>query len=380
MPTTISSLPAAALLDDLLLLGLAAEAADGFDLHRETGEAIAQRLLVLEREDRRRREERDLLAVHHRLERGAHRDLGLAVADVAAQQAVHRGRRFHVALDVGDRVPLIHGQFPFEGVFELLLPVRVRAERVTRDRLARGVELQQLLGHVAHRLLDAGLGLFPGRAAEPIEGGPRRAGVALHEVEPLHRDEELVLARVAELHELLRLEADVDPLEPDEHADAVIDVDDEVADLEVAEVGEEGAGGGLAPLVHLPFFLEDVGLGPELQAGVRQTEAAGQPADADQHRGGVRVLGALHRHGEDRVVGEQLDGALGAALRVGHEHHRVAALPALLDVGDPILQAAAELPCRLRGNVPDAAFLTERQRLERGTGVEPRLDVLPVDD
>ena len=62
-----------------------------------------QRLLVLEREHRRRREERDLLAVHHRLERGAHRDFGLAVADVAAEQAVHRRRRLHVALDVGDR-------------------------------------------------------------------------------------------------------------------------------------------------------------------------------------------------------------------------------------------------------------------------------------
>ena len=63
----------------------------------------AQRLLMLKRQHRRRRENGHLLAVHHRLERGAHRDLGLAVADVAAQQAIHRRRRFHVALDVGDR-------------------------------------------------------------------------------------------------------------------------------------------------------------------------------------------------------------------------------------------------------------------------------------
>ena len=69
-----------------------------------------QRLLVLKREHRRRREERDLLAVHHRLERGAHRHLGLAVADVAAQQAIHRRRRFHVALDVGDRRLLVRRQ------------------------------------------------------------------------------------------------------------------------------------------------------------------------------------------------------------------------------------------------------------------------------
>ena len=57
------------------------------------GEAVLQRLEMLERQDGRRREHRHLLAVHDRLERGAHRDLGLAVADVAAQQAVHRRRR-----------------------------------------------------------------------------------------------------------------------------------------------------------------------------------------------------------------------------------------------------------------------------------------------
>ena len=33
--------------------------------------------------------------------------------------------------------------------------------------------------------------------------------------------------------------ADVDLLQPDELADAVVDVDDEIADLQVAEVGEE---------------------------------------------------------------------------------------------------------------------------------------------
>ena len=70
-------------------------------------------------------------------------------------------------------------------------------------------------------------------------GGPRRAGVLLDQVEPLDRDEQLVLAGVAELEELLRRRPDVDLLQADEHADAVIDVDDEVADLQVAEVGEE---------------------------------------------------------------------------------------------------------------------------------------------
>ena len=292
----MSTLPASRSSSVCLLLRLGAEAADHVDADRERGEPLLQRLQVLEREHGRRREERDLLAVHHRLERGAHRDFGLAVADVAAQQPVHRRRRLHVALDVGDRGRLIDGQLVLERVLELLLPVRVGAEGVAGHRLARGVELQQLLGHVAHGLLDARLGLLPRRAAELVERRPRRAGVLLDEVEPLDRDEQLVLAGVAELHELLRREADVDLLQADEHADAVVDVDDEVADLQVAEVGEERARRRAAALVRLAFFLEDVGLGAELQAGLGQPEAARQMADADEHGGGAhssaRSIGA----------------------------------------------------------------------------------------
>ena len=134
-----------------LLLGLAAEAAHHVDADGKAGEALLQRLLMLKRQHGGRRQKRDLLAVHHRLERGAHRDFGLAVADVAAQQAVHRRRRLHVLLDVGDRGLLIRRQLVFERVLELLLPVRIGAERMARHRLARGVELEQLLRHVAHR-------------------------------------------------------------------------------------------------------------------------------------------------------------------------------------------------------------------------------------
>ena len=41
--------------------------------------------------------------------------------------------------------------------------------------------------------------------------------------------------------------SDADLLEPDEHADAVIDVDDEVADFEVAQVGEKDRRRGAMP-------------------------------------------------------------------------------------------------------------------------------------
>ena len=93
VPTMMSTLPAAR--------SVSVSVCSAFERKRLTmsmrtgkaGEALLQRLLMLEGEHRRRREHGDLFAVHHRLERGAHGDLGLAVADVAAQQAVHRRRR-----------------------------------------------------------------------------------------------------------------------------------------------------------------------------------------------------------------------------------------------------------------------------------------------
>src|SRR5690606_41222297 len=68
-----------------------------------------------------------------------------------------------------------------------------------------------------------------------------------------------LVAGVAQLHELARLVADVDLLEADEHADAVVHVDDVVADLEVAEIGQEGACRRLPPLRDGPVIVEDVG-------------------------------------------------------------------------------------------------------------------------
>ena len=191
--------------EHLFLLGLRAEAAHHVDPHRKTGKALAERLLMLKRQHRRRREERDLFSVHHGLEARAHRDFGLAVADVAAQQAIHRRLRFHVALDLGNRGLLVGRELVLECVLEFLLPMRVGAERVAGDRAAGGVELQQLLRHIAHRLLDLRLRALPRGAAEPIDGRTGGAGVFLNEVEAFDGNEQLVLACVAQLEELLHV-------------------------------------------------------------------------------------------------------------------------------------------------------------------------------
>ena len=76
-------------------------------LHRERREALGEGREVLLREDRRRAQHHDLLAVLRRLERRADGDLGLAVADVAADEPVHRLVGLHVGLHVGDRRELV---------------------------------------------------------------------------------------------------------------------------------------------------------------------------------------------------------------------------------------------------------------------------------
>jgi hypothetical protein len=263
--------------DDLVLFRFAAEPADHVDRHRKSCEPFRQRLLMLKRQHCGRREERDLLAVHDGLECSTHCDLGLAVPNVTAQQAIHRRRRFHVAPDVVDRVLLIDGERPFERIVELTLPVRVGAERVARHGFARGVQLEQLFGHVAHRFLDARLGLLPRRAAELVQRRFSCAAVLLDQVEPLDGDEQLVLAEIPQLHEFLHGVADTDLFQSDEPADAVVDVDNQVVDLEIAQVGEERFGDGAMPVSLAldlgALFLEDVRLCDDLNLGSRQAEA-----------------------------------------------------------------------------------------------------------
>ena len=125
VPMRTSILPCFGLLEDGRLFLRGAEAGEHFDLDGEVGEAALEGFEVLEGEDGGGGEDGDLLAVLHGLEGGAHGDFGFAVADVAAEEAVHGLGGFHVALDVGDGGELVVGLGEGEGVFELALQVVV---------------------------------------------------------------------------------------------------------------------------------------------------------------------------------------------------------------------------------------------------------------
>jgi hypothetical protein len=221
---------------------------------------------VLEREHGGGREDRDLLAVEDRAHGRAHRDLGLAVADVAADEAVHGRGGGHVGGHVGDRLGLVGRLLVLEGLLELPLPRALPRERVAGAGLALGVEAQELPRHVAHRLADARLRLLPRAAAQAVDRRARalRARVLLDAVEALDGDLELVAGLVAEDHELAGSAPHLQGLEAEEAADAVLLVDDEVARPEVAEVREEAPQAPAPPPgVEVDLLGEDVPVGED---------------------------------------------------------------------------------------------------------------------
>ena len=68
---------------------------------------------------------------------------------------------------------------------------------------------------------------------------PFRARITLHEIEPLNRHIELCLISVKEQHELALARLQFQRLQATEARDAVIYVDDIIADFQIAKVRQE---------------------------------------------------------------------------------------------------------------------------------------------
>ena len=92
---------------------------------RQALEAGREQAEMLAHQQRGRRQQRHLLAGHRGHERGAQGDLGLAEADIAADQPVHRPAAGHVLEHGLDRGELVLGLLVGEAGRELLVdPVR----------------------------------------------------------------------------------------------------------------------------------------------------------------------------------------------------------------------------------------------------------------
>ena len=265
--------------DDVAGLGRRQEPAQRLDADGVAGEAVGERVAVLARQQRRRDEHGDLLAVLDRLEGGPHRDLGLAEADVAAQQAVHRIRPLHVRLDVGGGDALVGRVDEREGVLHLALPRRVLAEREPLGVDPLLVEDDELLRDLTHGRADPALGLGEVAAAEAVQRRRLAADVLAQHVDLVGGDVQPVVALVGD-EEVVALDAAHRALD---HAlvaaDAVLDVDDVHAGLEVLE-DAEGITAPARPAMG-PAAAGEVALGDDRQLGGRERDAVVERGDDD---------------------------------------------------------------------------------------------------
>src|SRR6185436_18702782 len=158
------------------------------------------------------------------LERGAQRDLRLAVADVAADQAVHRLRALHVRLDGLDRVGLVGRLAPREAALELDLPGAVLRELVPGPPAPLGVEVEQLAGELLGGAPGARLQRLPRLAAELAQRRVAGAGadVAADLRELVDGQEDAVGARVLEVEVVAGDAGDGLGVEAGEARDAVV--------------------------------------------------------------------------------------------------------------------------------------------------------------
>jgi hypothetical protein len=302
------------------------------------GEAVAEVLVVLLGQQRGRAQDGHLLAVGHGDEGGAHGDLGLAEADVAADQAVHRLAGFHV-LDHGIDGGLLVGRFlEAEAVGEGFQVVLLEIERVALARGALGVQVQQFGGRVMHLLGGLLLGLFPLAGAQRVQLDRFRVGaaVARDDLQLRHRHVELGAVGVFEVEEFGVALAEIHVHQAEVAADAVAFMHHRVADLQFGQVAqpafEVGAAGiGAAPARAGRGGVELV-LGDDGDASrpsPSSSEAAGERADAEHEArlAGEEAGEVGQGSGGEAVFGEVVGQRLAPAGRFGQQQH-AAGVPA----------------------------------------------------
>ena len=161
----------------------------------------------------------------------------------------------------------------------------------------------------------------------------------------------------------------------------MIDVHDEIADLEITQVGQKRPRQIAALLRRTVLFLEDVRLRVHLQPRLGKTESARQQPGGHEHRCSMRVLRVLDRDREDVVLPQDLDRALGPPAAVGDQKHRVASFPRLADIGHPVRDPSAELQGWLTRDVARCAValvILDREFLEPRRCRQSRCEILPT--
>ncbi len=176
---------------------------------RRSGRESSQ---VLLRQQRRRHQHRDLAPGLHGDERGAHRHLGLAEADIAADDAIHRLRACQILEHLADGLGLVGGLLERESVgeglvFEFAHAAGAAAWCAARRACRSSSSAATSRTCSAARLRALAHWSVPSLCSGALSG--RRAGVAIDQMQRVHRHIDAIAVPVLEHQELARLSADL---------------------------------------------------------------------------------------------------------------------------------------------------------------------------
>ena len=260
----------------LCLLGFGLEAAERFGAHWRLGKAVAEGLLMLLHQKGGGRQHRHLLAGASRQEGGAHGDLRLAEAHIAADEPVHGAAAGHVRQDALYGGLLVGCLFKREAGGKGLVGGVRRRIGEAGPRLAAGVDVQQLRRHVAQLQGCLAPCPPPGVAAQPVQG--RRAlaaaGVAGNQMQGGHRHIELGVVLVGDSEELGGLAVYGKALQALVAANAMLQMHHWRALAQLGKAAEGLALGGGARL-PAPALLQDP-LAEELLLGDKRQALIGE--------------------------------------------------------------------------------------------------------
>ena len=302
------------------------------DAHGEVLETFGEGAVVLVGEHGGGDEDGHLLAVVASLEGGTDSHFGLAEAHIAADETIHGTGRLHVALHLLCSLELVGRVFEHETGFELVLHLRVGAILEAFLLATHGIEGDEVARHVLHLLLGLVAQTLPTAMTQFGQGRGRGivATVLRQLVELMDGDEEQIAVPVDEFDHLLiavvafGILADGHVDEATELGDAVIDVDDVVADVELQQLldahgnlARTCAVGAKAVLVEA---VEDLMVGEvAVEAVVVDESLVDGTGDADE----LEVFATVLEDGFDAVellgrVAEDVDGVAleGIALEV----------------------------------------------------------------
>ena len=198
-----------------------------------------------------RHEQGHLKTILDDLEGGPRRDLGLAVADIPADQSIHGLIMGQIIDNLVDRLGLAACLVVGKALLQLTVQITGRREPMSLAHGPFGVNIQQFLGDLPDRVADLFLGRLPALRAQAVEFGflIGQPLVAADPVQTVNRHIELVVVLVAYQEKIAALTGDLHIDHALEHPDAVIAVNDKIAFRELFELNRLAL---LAPLFPVP--------------------------------------------------------------------------------------------------------------------------------